>query len=146
MSILAVATLGAVLLHTGIGARAETQWLDDVRISNQRPGTDRLILDAKEDNSALYVHVSGNQVGEHVGWLRSIDGGATWQNLFDATWVAGDKAIGAAYGFGTLLHVWESSSNVGYRTISAATGVQLFNGIIANEAPRIAKEIVVDSN
>jgi hypothetical protein len=140
------ATLSAVLVHLAAASWADTQWLDDVRVSNQRPGTDRIVLDANKDNSALYVHVSGNQVGEHVGWLRSIDNGATWQNLLDATWTVADKAIGAAYGFGTLVQVWEHSNNVLYRTIDATTGAALFNGIIVNEAPRIAKEIIVDSN
>lgn len=144
--------LGRVFLTTGLllnatAVWADSQWLNDVRISTLSAGMDRVIVDSKEDASDLYVHVSGSQVGEHVGWFRSADNGATWTSVVDSAWTIGDRPIGAAYGFGVLLQVWETGSNLWSKTVDAATGAVVFpSTIFSNESPWVAKEVVVDSN
>jgi hypothetical protein len=124
---------------------AEPLWLDDTLVSQTAPGLNRVVIDARPDGSALYVHVSGDQVNERVGWYRSTDGGDSWASFWTATWGINNGVIGGAYGFDVLVNIWQAGTGLWRRTINADTGAQIGSGTIATTSA-IVREIVVDSN
>jgi hypothetical protein len=135
-----------MVLVSGSLALADSRWLDDTLIDYDTPGLERVCLDVKEDNSAWYALVSGDQIGDPFGWYRSADAGASWSEIFGNTWVVANVAIGGAYGFDLLMEVWQPYLSLWYRTYDPDTGDILSSATFAHEAPREAREIVVDSN
>jgi len=134
----------ALFVTPTLGPAGE-RWLDDTLIRDEA-GMDRLVIDARETGTELFAYMSGNQVGEREAWCRSTDSGLTWQFVNGGWWGTADHAIGAAYGFNTLLRMWETNGLM-YRTaLNATTGTVLHDGFFINESPRHAEEIVIDSN
>jgi len=136
----------SVALVIGLPCKAEVRWLDDSIIDADAPGMDRLVVDVKEDNSAWYALVSGDQMGESFGWHRSLDAGVTWSPIYSSHWTEDDVVIGGAYGFDQLMSVWQPYWVLLFRTYDPNTGSFLLSGTIDNLYPFTAREIVVDSN
>lgn len=133
-------------LVMGLPCAAQERWLDDSIIDADASGMDRLVVDVKEDNSAWYALVSGDQAGESFGWHRSLDAGVSWSPIYASHWSVDDAVIGGAYGFDQVMSVWQPYWPILFRTYDPNTGDEILSGNITNPYPYTAREIVVDSN
>ncbi|MFB3908675.1 MAG: hypothetical protein ACE15D_09765 [Candidatus Eisenbacteria bacterium] len=141
---LPAAALVLLLVSTSYGGPL---WLDDTLIAPTALGTDRVVVDVKEDNTAWYAYISGNHVHDQDAWYTSSDDGATWSSLYRQEWLVDDVAVGGAYGFDVLLNVWQPyGSLVWCRVLDAETGAALWQSYFTSEYPLDAREIVVDAN
>ncbi|MBD3237444.1 MAG: hypothetical protein GF330_12130 [Candidatus Eisenbacteria bacterium] len=141
-----LAALLCVALIIGLPCEGQMRWLDDSIIDEDAPSMDRLVVDVKEDNSAWYALVSGDQMGESFGWHRSLDAGGTWSPIYASHWSVDDAVIGGAYGFDQVMSVWQPYWPILFQTYDPSTGSTILSGELDNPYPFTCREIVVDSN